>query len=211
MAEKKKKSKVADDSFKKKTSIIFGLLLVAFVAAVVVVLISAWYNGNHRIDVFTKDTNRVAAISMEERLDTSSVEIELDENNFFNWVTELDLSYQAGGHDWNRERYDGSTIHFQGVFMTKEYGKKKVYMVNRQYFDDTFTNGETDSDGEAVTDDSAYYHEIGLPVVFDGDIPEEGAWVDVVGTVSADWTKTLAGVKNASVTVLETEGTFTVK
>lgn len=210
-AVKKKKSRVADDNFKKKTTVLFAFVLVAFVIAVVVILILAWYNGNHRVDVFTDDTNRVAAIGMEERLDKSSVEIELDDNNFYNWVIELDSSYQASGHDWNKERYEGCTIHLQGVFRTEVYGKQKVYMVYRQYYDNTFTNGETNKNGEALTDRSAYYHDIGLPVVFEGEMPEEGTWVDVVGTVSADWTKTLAGVKDAVVTVMETEGNFTIE
>lgn len=208
---KKKKSNVADDNFKKRTTVFFALLLLAFVIITVVVLVLAWYNGNHRIDVFTDDTNRVAAIGKEERLDKSSIEIELNEDNFYNWVVELDSSYQAGAHDWNNKRYDGCTIHLQGVFHTNVYGKRKVYMVNRQYYDDAFTNGETNKNGEALTDRSAYYHEIGLPVVFEGEVPEDGTWVDVVGTVSVDWTNALAGVKDATVTVMETEGNYTVK
>ena len=42
---------------------------------------------------------------------------------------------------------------------------------------------------------------ISIPVHFEGDVPEDGTWVGVVGTVSSNYG--LSCIKDATVTVLE--------
>lgn len=198
---KPKKSSVADDAFKKKVTAIFGSILLIFIIGVVVVLFNAWNNGSRQYDTFLKEAQHAQELSVKRKAgeDVDGIDIELNEKNYYYWITAIDESYQADNDSPDYGIYDGCTIHLQGIFRIKEYvdGKYVYYWVVRTY--------EHEHEGEEHEEGAAHEEELPIEVMFDGDIPNDGDWVDVTGVVSVDSTGSLSAVKDATVTVIDAQ------
>ena len=195
----KQKSKAADAAYKKKSIIKAGIVLLVFILGIAAVLFYAWYNGNRRYDQFVKDSQRAQALSQKRRAGETveGIDIEINDDNYYYWITELDASYQAPNHSRDYGKYDGCTIHLQGIFKVKEYVNGKIinYWVVRNY-EQEYTDRDTGK--KAV-----YEQELPIEVIFDGDIPKDGDWVDVTGAVALDSTNSLSAVRDAKLTVIE--------
>ena len=219
---KKKKSNYADENYKKRSTIILGVILLVFILGVALFLLNAWRNGVHVTDVFEK--NRKAAIETpkEERLDTSSIEIEVTDNDFYYWTTELDNSYRISEDDEGYAAYDGCTIHIQGYVEKKGAEGHEFYWLCRKMVADTSvittnpvhgsgttTTAVSETSGGASTTEEVKYVTLAITVESKTPMPEDGTWIDAVGTVSVD-NFGFAGIKDAKITVLPKEGKLVV-
>ena len=201
---KPKNSSVADEAFKKKVTAIFGSILLIFIIGVVVVLVNAWNNGSRRYDNFVKETQLAQELALKRKAGEAveGTDIELNEDNFYYWITALDASYQADNDSPDYGIYDGCTIHLQGIFRIKEYVNGKIinYWVVRTY---EHEHEGDEHEGEDHEETAVHEEELPIEVIFDGDIPNDGDWVDVTGVVAVDSTGSLSAVRDAKLTVIE--------
>ncbi len=221
--DKKKKSNVADAEYKKKSLIFCGVLLLVFLVAVVVVLVNAWYNGVHVADMFEDERKAAIATPKKERLDTSSVEIDVNDNTFYYWTTELDDSYQKTEDDDGYGIYEGCTIHIQGVLEKKGNEKNEYYWICRKSPVDNSsvdttaqahatketTAPQTTAVSTSASSQEVQYQTLAITVKSKGKMPKDGEWVDAVGTVTVDKFG-FACVDDAKITVLEKPGKLVV-
>lgn len=200
----KNSSSVADAAFKKKVTAIFGSILLVFIIGVAVVLLNAWNNGSRQYDIFVEEAQRAQELSLKRKAgeNVEGIDIELNEKNYYYWISAIDESYQADNDSPDYGIYDGCTIHLQGIFRIKEYvdGKYINYWVVRTYEHEH--EGEEHGEHEEA---AAHEEELPIEVMFDGDIPKDGDWVDVTGVVAVDSTGSLSAVKDATVTVIDAQ------
>lgn len=220
--QQQKKSNVADDAYKKKVTVISACVVLVFAVAIVVGLFFAWKNGNHRYELFEEEKKAVAAVSKEEKQDTSSIEIDMNADNFKYWIDEIDNSYYVDKHTAGYHAYEGCTMRIQGELKIMEFSGKKYYFVCRQYVDDSIVStsategasnaAETDAttmtatvEGGNSTTAMPYSHvEIQFSVEPKDEVTlKEGTWVEVVGTVGVDYTQSLGGLHDAVITEAE--------
>lgn len=198
MAEnKKKKSNVADAAFKKKVTIINGCILLAFIIALASFLIYTVANEETYQERFEAQVESAKQAAKVTDSDKSVIDIDVTDEMFIDWLVEIEESYHHHSHgddataepSENAETacFEGNTIHLQGVFEIVSPGKKtEEYWVYRKYID--VEGGE---------------NKVPIEVQFEGEIPENGAWVDVVGIIGTD--NGLSCIKDAKITVLDIE------
>ena len=97
-------------------------------------------------------------------------------------------------------------IHLQGMFYTKKFESGTVqYWVyrNHDHSDADHDHEHEHGDGEISGADM-----IPIEVMFseDVEIPEDGTWVDIVGIVGPDSTKSLSGIREAKMTLMDEPG-----
>ncbi len=212
------RSDYADAAFRKKVTIINGCVLLAFVIGIVTVLFFGWYNTqqeNKRFEeiekVYYAERDKVKA-DLEEidanggsHEDKRAVKIELTDENFSYWINDLDQSYQGDRESETYGCYGGAEIHFQGMFITRDFPGGVQYWVYRKHSHNEHSNHEhgDEKDGSDISE------MVPIEVIFDGDveIPEDGTWVDIVGIVGPDSTKNLSGVRDAKMTIMDAPGT----
>ncbi len=218
--EVKKKSNMVDDAYKKKSMLFCGLFLLVFIIAVALFLVNAWYNGVHVADVFEEERKAAMSTPKKQRLDTSSVEIDIDDNDFYYWTSELDYSYQIDKDNKDYAAYDGCTVHVQGKLEKKGIEGHEYYWICRKQIPDDSVATTAPAHGAKVTTTAATteksttakaeetevrYVTLAITVKSKDKMPKAGSWVDAVGTVSVD-DAGFACVNDAKVTVLEKEG-----
>ncbi len=207
----------ADAAFRKKVTIIMGSVLLVFVVAVCAVLFSAWYNTEQKNAEF----DRLAEIFKAEKTqiltqlneieaksdnfdDKAQVKIELTDENFVDWITVLDASYQADSESEEYAQFGGATIHLQGMFHVKTFENVDVV----QYW--VYRNHTHEEGAHHEHDENVPSEMVPIEVIFPDDadvkIPEEGAWVDVTGIVGPDSTKNLSAVRFAQIEIMEEPG-----
>ena len=229
MAKKKKKEVVervpegmrredyADAAFRKKVTIIMGSILLVFVIGVCAVIFAGWYNNEQlnkefeqQVAAFNaeKESIKTELAKCEEYDDKAAVVIDVTDETFYDWIAELDGSYQIDSTDKNYAAYGGATIKLQGMFVTKKFHNKTVYWVYRNHV----------HEGEAHHDDHGDEHTgsmIPIEVIFrdkeEVEIPKDGTWVEVTGIVGPDYTKSLSAVRYAEMKIMDEPGQEFVK
>ena len=189
-----KKSNVADAAFKKKVTIINGCILLAFIIGLCVFLGYTVSRADSYKDRLEAEIIAAKEAALVKDSDKSVIDIEVTDEMYVDWMLAIDESYHKHDHAGEehentglveKECFDGNTIHFQGVFEIVKVGESsEEYWVYRKYID--VEGGE---------------NKIPIEVQFKGEVPENGAWVDVVGTVSSNYG--LSCIKEATVTVLD--------
>lgn len=217
----------ADAAFRKKVTIINGVVLLAFLVGIVSIILFGWADNKRK----NEDFFEIKAAYEEERdnvlaelqeidnkggtfEDKRAVKIEVTDDTFSYWLSDLDESYQGDRDTEDYGKFGGAEIHIQGIFVTREYAGGNQYWVYRLH-----SHGEGENHGTAHNhgdegDEDALIngHSIDeiLPfevVLADGEeVPKDGQWVDVVGVVGPDSTKNLSGIRSAVVTVMDEPG-----
>ncbi len=208
------KKDYADAAFRKKVTIINLCILGVFIVGVVAVIIAGWYNTKLEDERFEqieqaffeeRDSVKAALEKIEKdggsHEDKSQVKIEVTDDTFYNWIAELDASYQAEKESEEYAAFGGAEIHLQGMFYTKKFdGGAVQYWVYRNH---SHEGHEHHDHEEGSTEEM-----IPIEVIFDGDveIPEDGTWVDVKGIVGPDSTKNLSGIRYAQMSIMDEPG-----
>ncbi|MGN1316235.1 MAG: hypothetical protein ACI4VW_04145 [Acutalibacteraceae bacterium] len=211
-----KKSDYADAAFRKKVTIINCCILLVFIIGIVAIVVAGWYNTkleDERFDqieaAFIAEKDAVLAQLKEieskggTHEDKSKVKIEVTDDTFYYWIANLDASYQTENED-DYAAFGGAEIHLQGMFYTKEFETGGVqYWVYRNHDHGDSDHDHEHSDGELPSDEM-----IPIEVIFseDVEIPEDGTWVDIVGIVGPDSTKSLSGIRDAKMTLMDEPG-----
>lgn len=183
---KKKKSDVADAAFKKKVTIINGCILLAFIIALFGFIGYSWAKTESYPERFQKEVEAAKQAALVADSDKSVIDIEVTDETFVDWSLEIYHSYHQHS-EHNEEDYgcfEGNTIHIQGVFDVLPLTDGEQYLVYRKYID---------VDGNE--------NKVSTEIIFDGEVPEKGDWIDVVGIVSSN--NGLSCIKDATVTVLD--------
>ena len=201
----------ADAAFRKKVTIIMGCILLVFVIGVCAVIFAGWYkNEQHNKEfeekaaAFQVEKNNIKAelAKYEEYDDKAAVVIDVNDDNFYDWIAELDSTYQLDSKDKNYAAYGGATIKLQGMFVTKEFSGVTVYWVYRSHSHDE--GDHSHEHGEEAGE------EIPIEIIFRDDseveIPKDGTWVEVTGIVGPDSTKNLSAVRYAEIKVMDEPG-----
>ncbi len=205
----------ADAAFRKKVTIIMGCILLAFVIGIVVVIYAGWYNTEQLNKEFEQqqavfNSEKDAAKQAIERIeadggkfeDKAQVKIELTDENFVDWISVLDASYNVGKDGEGYAAFGGATIHLQGMFVTREYSNSTQYWVYRKH---THEEGHQHEHSESEVGEM-----IPIEVIFRDDaeveIPKDGTWVDVTGIVGPDSNKSLSAVRYAEMKVIDEHG-----
>ncbi len=182
-----KKSDIADAAFKKKVTIINGCILLAFIIGLVSFLVYSWAKTESYPKRFAAEVEAAKQAALVTDSDKSVIDIDVTDETFIDWSLEIFHSYHQHEDEHDKADYacfEGNTIHIQGVFEIVPVGNNEIYQIYRKYID---------VDGNE--------NKVSTEVVFDGEVPENGAWVDVVGIVSS---KTgLSCIKDAKITVLD--------
>ncbi len=191
---KAKKSDVADAAFKKKVTIINGCILLAFIVALGIFFAYTVAQENTYQDRLEAEIIAAKEAALVKDSDPSVIDIEVTDEMYIDWMLAIEESYHKHDHEGEEHEntglvepncFEGNTIHFEGVIEAVSIGNdKKEYWVYRKYLD---VEGAE--------------NRISIPVHFEGEIPEDGTWVGVVGTVSSNYG--LSCIKDATVTVLE--------
>lgn len=216
-----KKSDYADAAFRKKVTTIFLCILAVFIVGVVAVIIAGWYNTKLEDERFEqieqaffeeRDSVKAALEKVEKdggsHDDKSQVKIEVNDDNFYYWISELDASYQADNDSEEYAAFGGAEIHLQGMFFTKEFeGGAVQYWVYRNHAHDGHEHNHN-HDSEEGSEITVTAEMLPIEVIFDEDveIPENGTWVDVKGIVGPDSTKSLSGIRYAKMTLMDEPG-----
>lgn len=216
-----KKSDYADAAFRKKVTTIFLCILAVFIVGVVAVIIAGWYNTKLEDERFEqieqaffeeRDSVKAALEKVEKdggsHDDKSQVKIEVNDDNFYYWISELDASYQADNDSEEYAAFGGAEIHLQGMFFTKEFESGAVqYWVYRNHAHDGHEHNHN-HDSEEGSEITVTAEMLPIEVIFDEDveIPENGTWVDVKGIVGPDSTKSLSGIRYAKMTLMDQPG-----
>lgn len=214
-----KREDYADAAFRKKVTIIMGSLLLVFIVAVVGVLVGAWaktekhnkeFEAKEQAFLAEKETALTALKKIDSEggtfEDKAQVKITLNDDNFSDWITALDDSYQLKAEDEGYAAFKGATIELEGVFHIKELkGGNVFYWVYRLHsHDGEDSDHEHNVEGEVATNEM-----IPIEVIFldeNAELPKEGDWVKVTGVVGPDSTHNLSAVRNAVVTVMDEHG-----
>ena len=218
-----KKSDYADAAFRKKVTTIFLCILGIFIVGLVAVIVAGWYNTKIEDEMFLQAQEAYYAErdSVKAKLekieadggsheDKSKVKIEVTDETFYNWIVDLDESYQADRDSEDYAAFGGAEIHLQGMFYTKKFDNGEVqYWVYRKYSHEGHDHHEHEEVEENQNDTAALIAEmVPIEVIFDEDveIPEDGTWVDVKGIVGPDSTKNLSGIRYAKMTLMDEPG-----
>ncbi|MBS7360306.1 MAG: hypothetical protein KIG53_06855, partial [Oscillospiraceae bacterium] len=214
----------ADAAFRKKVTIINGVVLLAFLVGIVSIVLFGWADNKRKNEEFFEikaayEEERDNVLAELQEIDNKggtfedkrSVKIEVTDDTFSYWLSDLDKSYQGDRDTEDYGKFGGAEIHIQGIFVTREYAGGNQYWVYRLH-----SHGEGENHGAAHNhsdegDEDALIngHSIDeiLPfevVLADGEeVPKDGQWVDVVGVVGPDSTKNLSGIRSAVVTVMD--------
>lgn len=209
-----KKSDYADAAFRKKVTIINLCILGVFIVGVVAVIIAGWYNTKLEDERFEqleqaffeeRDSVKAALEKIEKdggsHEDKSQVKIEVTDDTFYNWIAELDASYQAEKESEEYAAFGGAEIHLQGMFIKREFAGNTV-----QYW--VYRNHSHEGHEHHNHEESSSSEMLPIEVIFDGDveIPEDGTWVDVKGIVGPDSTKNLSGIRYAEMKIMDEPG-----
>ncbi len=213
-----KKSDYADAAFRKKVTTINLCILAVFVVGVIAVIVAGWYNTKLEDELFEqieqayfaeRDSVKAALDKIEadggSHEDKSKVKIEVTDDTYYYWITELDASYQADRESEDYAAFGGAEIHLQGMFYTKKFdGGAVQYWVYRNHSHD----GHDHHDHEHEEGEISTAEMIPIEVIFDEDveIPEDGTWVDVKGIVGPDSTKNLSGIRYAEMKIMDEPG-----
>lgn len=186
MAKELKKSQIADAEFKKKVTIINGCILLAFIIALVSFLVYTWRQTETYPERFQAEVEAAKEAAKLKDTDPSVIDIEVTDETFVDWSEAIFHSYvhHGGDHDEEEGCFEGNTIHMQGVLEIVPVGNTEQYLIYRKYID-------VDGDENKVSTE----------IIFEGEAPENGAWIDVVGIVSSKGG--LSCIKDAKVTVIE--------
>ena len=182
-----KKSDVADAAFKKKVTIINGCILLAFTIGLVSFLVYSWAKTQSYPERFAAEVEAAKQAALVTDSDKSVIDIEVTDETFIDWSLEIFHSYHQHEDEHDKADYacfEGNTIHMQGVFEIVPMGNEEQYLIYRKYID--VEGGE---------------NKVSTEVIFEGEVPENGAWVDVVGIVSSN--HGLSCIKDAKITVLD--------
>ena len=213
------KKQYADKAFRRKVTIINACLLSVFVIAVVAVLVVTAYNTKLHNDDFEQKAAAFKAekdaiiLQLEEiennggsHEDKSKVKINVTDENFYDWITLLDDTYQAKDDEEIYASFGGAEIHLQGMFYTRKFDSGDVqYWVYRKHSHD---GHEHSHEAESENDKTDISEMVPIEVIFDEDVevPEDGTWVDVTGIVGPDSTKNLSGIRYAKMTLMDEPG-----
>ena len=218
-----KKSDYADAAFRKKVTTIFLCILGVFIVGLIAVIVAGWYNTKMEDEMFLQAQEAYYAErdSVKAKLekieadggsheDKSQVKIEVTDETFYNWIVDLDESYQADRESADYAAFGGAEIHLQGMFYTKKFDNGEVqYWVYRKYSHEGHDHHEHEEVEENQNDTAALIAEmVPIEVIFDEDVevPEDGTWVDVKGIVGPDSTKNLSGIRYAKMTLMDEPG-----
>ena len=182
-----KKSDIADAAFKKKVTIINGCILLAFIIGLVSFLVYSWAQAESYPERFKAEVEAAKQAAKVTDSDKSVIDIEVTDETFIDWSLEIFHSYHQHEDEHDKADYacfEGNTIHIQGVFEIVPVGNNEIYQIYRKYID---------VDGNE--------NKVSTEIVFDGEVPENGSWVDVVGIVSSK--NGLSCIKEAKITVLD--------
>lgn len=182
-----KKSDIADAAFKKKVTIINGCILLVFTIGLISFLVYSWAKTQSYPERFKAEVEAAKQAALVTDSDKSVIDIEVTDETFIDWSLEIFHSYHQHEDEHDKADYacfEGNTIHIQGVFEIVPMGNKEQYLIYRKYID--VEGGE---------------NKVSTEVIFEGDVPENGAWVDVVGIVSSN--NGLSCIKDAKITVLD--------
>ncbi|MGN0526081.1 MAG: hypothetical protein ACI4IF_01475 [Acutalibacteraceae bacterium] len=221
----------ADAAFRKKVTIINSVVLLAFLVGIVSIIIFGWADNKRKNEEFLAiktayEENRDNVLAELQKIedgggafeDKRSVKIEVTDDTFSYWLSELDNSYQCDRDSDDYGKFGGAEIHIQGIFVTREYAGGTQYWVYRLHDHDSDNHDESAhkhaEEGEEGTLINGHALSEILPFeIFLEDsqeIPKDGQWVDVVGVVGPDSTKNLSGIRSAVVTVMEEPGNESV-
>ncbi|MBQ3888854.1 MAG: hypothetical protein II738_03800 [Clostridia bacterium] len=224
----KKKGEYADAAYRKKVSIIMLCILCAFIIGVTVFVLIGWQNRKNedkRLDNLelqfqadrdsVRDQLREIEANGGTHEDKRAVKIEVNDDNFIYWISEIDSTYNVEKENARYAMYGGAEIHLQGVFITRKFaGNNKQYWVYRRQKEDdanrlaTLVTGEIPLDEKGDVDVTNMGTMYSIEVILDdnAEIPANGTWVDVRGVVGPDTFKSLSGVRDATLTVLPEPG-----
>ena len=225
----KKKGEYADAAYRKKVSIIMLCILGAFIIGVTVFVLIGWQNRqaeNKRLDAielqFQADRDSVREQLREIEAnggtheDKRAVKIEVNDDNFIYWISEIDNTYNVDQENARYAMYGGAEIHLQGVLVTRKFaGNREQYWVYRRQKEDdanvlaTLVTGEIPLDEKGDVDVTYMGTMYSIEVILadkDAEIPANGTWVDVRGVVGPDTFKSLSGVRDATITVMDEPG-----
>lgn len=206
----------ADAAFKKKVTIIMGSILLAFIVGLTVFLIVT--KVQYDFDGQRDEIREQLAAAGDDEVKRAEVHIELDEKNHNYWITTLNANYQRPLDDPEFGYYTGATITLEGQFVKRVYSEEYVeYWVYRTH-DDHDHAGEEDHDheettlgmGQTTTEDldtkiplSDMDDVILIVLEDDAEIPEDGTWVRITGTLGPDANYSLPAVYDVEMTVIE--------
>ena len=208
----------ADAAFKKKVTIIMGSILLAFIIGLVVFLLIT--KDKYDFDGQRDEIRAELAAAGDDEAKRAAVKIELNEENHNYWITTLNASYQLPLEDPEFGYYTGATITLEGQFVKRVYSEKYIeYWVYRTH-DDHEHAGEDAHDheheettlgmGASVTeslDTKIPLAELNDPILIvledDAEIPEDGTWVRITGTLGPDCNYPLPAVYDVEMTVIE--------
>lgn len=224
----KKKGEYADAAYRKKVSIIMLCILCAFIIGVTVFVLIGWQNRKNedkRLDDIelqfqadrdsVRDQLREIEANGGTHEDKRAVKIEVNDDNFIYWISEIDSTYNTDKENARYAMYGGAEIHLQGVFITRKFaGNNKQYWVYRRQKEDdanrlaTLVTGEIPLDEKGDVDVTNMGTMYSIEVILDdnAEIPANGTWVDVRGVVGPDTFKSLSGVRDATLTVMAEPG-----
>ena len=206
----------ADAAFKKKVTIIMGSILLAFIIGLVVFLLIT--KDKYDFDGQRDEIRAELAAAGDDEAKRGEVKIELNEENHNYWITTLNASYQLPLEDPEFGYYTGATITLEGQFVKRVYSEKYIeYWVYRTH-DDHDHAGEDAHDHEETTlgmgetttenlDTKIPLAELNDPILIvlddDAEIPEDGTWVRITGTLGPDANYSLPAVYDVEMTVIE--------
>ena len=203
-------------------------ILCAFIIGVTVFVLIGWQNRKNedkRLDDLelqfqadrdsVRDQLREIEANGGTHEDKRAVKIEVNDDNFIYWISEIDSTYSTDKENARYAMYGGAEIHLQGVFITRKFaGNNKQYWVYRRQKEDdanrlaTLVTGEIPLDEKGDVDVTNMGTMYSIEVILDdnAEIPANGTWVDVRGVVGPDTFKSLSGVRDATLTVLPEPG-----
>ncbi len=212
-----RKEDYADAAFRKKVTIIMCSILLVFVIGVAGVLVKAWVDTEkhnkefERLEqAFVAEKDSILARLQEIDAnggtfeDRAEVKITLTKDNFSDWISLLDSTYQLPEDDPGYAAYKGATIEVEGLFITRDFSGNKEYWVYRLHSHESHEGHDHSEDVDEST-----CEKVPLEVIFldsKAEVPEDGAWVKVTGVVGPSTLKNLSAVRNAVVTVMDEAG-----
>ena len=218
-----KKSDYADAAFRKKVTIVSISFLAVFIVGIIAVIVAGWYNTKIEDELFLQAQEAYYAerdlvkANLEKieadggsHEDKSQVKINVTDETFYNWILDLDESYQGDKESEDYAAFGGAEIHLQGMFFTKKFENGEVqYWVYRKHSHEGHDHHDHEEVEEHQDDTAALIAEmVPIEVIFQEEIevPEDGTWVDVKGIVGPDSTKNLSGIRYAQMSIMDEPG-----
>lgn len=216
----------ADAAFRKKVTIIMGCVLLVFLIGVSAVLISAWVETDKHNKEFEDQQQRFQDEKAEILAqlkeidenggtfeDRAAVKITVTDENFQDWITVLDQSYQMSDDEEGYAAFKGATIELEGLFVERVFqeGKYTEYWVYRLHKHD-HNGGHDEEEAHEHSEETTEFpvgEAIPIEVILldkDAEIPEDGAWVKVTGVVGPSSSISLSAIRNAEITVMDEHG-----